>query len=94
MFLKKRPSTPFFVNSFQTSASWEALPRLVRDRRLLLCVYGLGTNAGPKRVAAGSPDVGYDELLHIRRRHMDPASLKAACAQVANAMLALRDPDI
>lgn len=45
-------------------------------------------------MAAGSPDVSYDELLHIRRRYIDPASLKAACAQVANATLAIRDPDV
>ena len=83
-----------FLNSFQTSASREALPSSVRDQRLLLCLYGLGTNAGLKRVAAGSPDVSYDELLHIRRRYIDPASLKAACAQVANATLAIRDPEV
>jgi TnpA family transposase len=83
-----------FLNSFQTSASREALSPAVRNQRLLLCLYGLGTNAGLKRVAAGSPDVSYDELLHIRRRYIDPASLKAACAQVANATLAIRDPDV
>jgi TnpA family transposase len=83
-----------FLNSFQTSASREALPPTLRDQRLLLCLYGLGTNAGLKRVAAGSLEVSYDELLHIRRRYIDPASLKAACAQVANATLAIRNPEI
>ena len=92
--LKEAALDTGFLNSFQTSASREALPHLVRDQRLLLCLYGLGTNAGLKRVAAGSPDVSYDELLHIRRRYIDPASLKAACAQVANATLAIRDPDV
>ena len=92
--LKETALDTGFLKSFQTSASREALPPPVRDQRLLLCLYGLGTNAGLKRVAAGSPDVSYDELLHIRRRYIDPASLKAACAQVANATLAIRNPDI
>ena len=83
-----------FLNSFQTSASREALRAVVGDQRLLLCLYGLGTNAGFKRVAAGSPDVSFDELLHIRRRYIDPASLKAACAQVANATLEIRNPEV
>jgi hypothetical protein len=92
--LKETALDTGFLNSFQTSASREALPPPVRDQRLLLCLYGLGTNAGLKRVASGSPDVSYDELLHIRRRYIDPASLKAACAQVANATLAIRDPEV
>ena len=92
--LKETALDTGFLNSFQTSASREALPPPVRDQRLLLCLYGLGTNAGLKRVASGSADVSYDELLHIRRRYIDPASLKAACAQVANATLAIRDPEV
>ncbi len=92
--LKETALDTGFLNSFQTSASREALPPPLRDQRLLLCLYGLGTNAGLKRVAAGSPDVSYDELLHIRRRYIDPASLKAACAHVANATLAIRKPEV
>ncbi|WP_156121899.1 Tn3 family transposase [Halocynthiibacter namhaensis] len=92
--LKETALDTGFLSCFQTSASREALPSVLRDQRLLLCLYGLGTNAGLKRVAAGSPDVSYDELLHVRRRYIDPASLKAACAQVANATLAIRDPEV
>ena len=92
--LKETALDTGFLSSFQTSASREALPSVLRDQRLLLCLYGLGTNAGLKRVAAGSPDVSYDDLLHIRRRYIDPASLKAACAQVANATLAIRNTEI
>ncbi len=92
--LKETALDTGFLSSFQTSASREALPSVLRDQRLLLCLYGLGTNAGLKRVAAGSPDVSYDELLHIRRRYIDPASLKAACAQVANATLEIRNTEI
>jgi len=92
--LKETALDTGFLSSFQTSASREALPSVLRDQRLLLCLYGLRTNAGLKRVAAGSADVSYDELKHIRRRYIDPASLKAACAQVANATLAIRNPEI
>lgn len=92
--LKETALDTGFLNGFQTSASREALPPTLRDQRLLRCLYGLGPNAGLKRVAAGSPDVSYDELLHIRRRYIDPAALKAACAQVSNATLAVRNPDV
>jgi len=83
-----------FLDAFETSASREALPKGVRDQRLLLCRYGLGTNAGLKRIAAGVPGISYDELLHIRRRYIDPSSMRAACANVADATLAVRNPAI
>ena len=90
--LKETALDTGFLDVFKTSASREALPRDLRDQRLLLSLYGLGTNAGLKRIAAGTPGVSYDELLHIRRRYVDPASLRAACARVANATLAVRNP--
>ena len=92
--LKETALDTGFLSSFQTSASRESLPSAIKNQRLLLCLYGLGTNAGLKREAAGTPDVSYDELLHIRKRYIDPASLKAACAQVANATLAIRNPEV
>lgn len=92
--LKETALDTGFLEAFETSASREALPQSVRDQRLLLCLYGLGTNAGLKRVAAGVPEISYDELKHIRRRYIDPASLRAATARVADATLAIRNPAI
>ncbi|RLK07292.1 Tn3 family transposase [Ruegeria conchae] len=92
--LKETALETGFLGAFETSASREALPRDIRDQRLLLCLYGLGTNAGLKRVAAGTPEISYDELLHIRRRYVDPASLRAAAVKVADATLAVRNPSV
>lgn len=89
--LKETALSTGFLDAFETSASREVLPRDVRDRRLLLCLYGLGTNAGLKRVAAGTPDAGYDELLHVRRRFIDAAALRRAIAEVVAATLGVRD---
>ena len=92
--LKEAALDTGFLDAFRTTASREALSADVRDQRLLLCLYGLGTNAGLKRVAAGSPDVSHDELLHIRRRYIDATALRAAIARVADAIFALRDSKI
>ena len=46
--LKEAALDTGYLNAFETSASREMLPRTIRDRRLLLCLYGLGTNAGLK----------------------------------------------
>lgn len=41
-------------DAFETSASRVALSREALDRRLLLCLYGLGMNAGLKRIAGAT----------------------------------------
>jgi TnpA family transposase len=63
-------------------------------RRLLLCLYGLGTNAGLKRLAVGGHGFSYKELLHTRRRYIDADSLRDATRRVVNATLAVRNPRI
>ncbi|ESZ01961.1 hypothetical protein X737_38740 [Mesorhizobium sp. L48C026A00] len=55
--LKETALDTGFLDAFETSASRVTLSRGALDRRLILCLYGLGTNAGLKRVAAGCPDV-------------------------------------
>src|SRR3546814_6832357 len=79
------------MDAFETSASRVTLSKAALAQRLLLCLYGLGTNAGPKRVAGATPDVSYEELLHVHRRFIHAPALREACARVANATLAIRN---
>ena len=92
--LKETALDTQFLDCFESSASREALAHDVRNRRLLLTLYALGTNAGLKRVAAGVVDVSIDELAHIHRRYIDAGALRAVCARVADATLAIRNPQI
>ena len=92
--LKETALDTQFLDCLESSASREALAHDVRNRRLLLALYALGTNAGLKRVAAGVADVSIDELAHVHRRYIDAGALRAACARVANATLAIRNPQI
>jgi TnpA family transposase len=83
-----------FTQQFQTSASREALDRATLQRRLLLCLHGLGTNAGLKRMLNGDGGTTYKELLYTRRRFIQKASLRNAIAQVVNAIFAVRAPEL
>lgn len=50
------------------------------QRRLLLCLYGLGTNAGPKRVSTGTDGIIHSELQHVWRlfdRFIHPGRFKS-----------------
>src|SRR3546814_14864078 len=59
-----------------------------------VCSSDLGTNAGLKRVSAGTEAASYTELLHVRRRFIHKEALRSATALVTNAVLATRDQRI
>jgi TnpA family transposase len=60
----------------------------------LLCLYGLGTNTGLKRVAAGLDGTTYRDLLYVRRRFITTAHLREAVRRVVNAIFRARLPHI
>jgi hypothetical protein len=62
-----RPAGPF-TPLFRSALSRENLDRLTLQKRILLCVYALGTNTGIKRMAAGDHGETYDDLRYARRR--------------------------
>jgi len=73
-----------FTERFTTVASRRILAPDTLRKRLLLCLYGLGTNTGLKRVAAGDPQSGYQDLRYVRRRFVHKEHLRAAIACVAD----------
>ncbi|MDC8012789.1 Tn3 family transposase [Tahibacter soli] len=83
-----------FTDAFQTTASRAALDPHELRRRLLLCLYGLGTNTGLRRILAGDTGATYKELLYTKRRFILKASLRNAIAQVVNATFAAREIDL
>lgn len=83
-----------FTRAFVSSASRQSLDTAETTRRLLLALYGLGTNMGLKAVASGSNQVSYKELLHIKRRFIDQASLRQAIRLVVNATFKARSPSL
>jgi len=83
-----------FTSHFRSVSSRETLDRPMLQRRLLLGLYGLGTNAGLKRLNTSASQDTYADLLHVRRRYIHPAQLRNALAQVVNAIFRVRLPHI
>jgi len=79
-----------FTDVFEGSGVREVLPRDVLQRRLLLCLYGLGTNTGLKRMNAAEHGATYRDLLYVRRRFISPEALREAITRVANAIFRVR----
>lgn len=83
-----------FTDLLRTVTDHENLPRSVLQQRLLLCLNGMGTNTGLKRMASGQQDVTYKDLLYVRRRFINRDGLREAIAAVVNATLRARHPGI
>ena len=83
-----------FTDVFRTVGSREVLTADVLQRRLLLCLHGLGTNAGLKRMCSGGGEDSHGDLHYIRRRYITKEHMRAAIAKVCNAIFQVRNPDI
>ena len=81
-----------FTEAFRSATAWENLGEETLQQRLLLCLYGLGTNAGIKRMSVGDANVAYKDLLYVKRRFITKDQLRYAIAQVVNATLRARNP--
>lgn len=83
-----------FTDCFQTQRTAERLDRDTLQRRLLLALYGMGTNTGLKRVSASRHGISHKELLHVRRFYVSKQAMRAAIARVANAIFQARNPQL
>jgi hypothetical protein len=84
-----------FTDALGSPTAYETLDRDELRPRLLLCLYGLGTNTGPRRLdAARDGGPGYRDLAYARRRYLTPDRLREAIAVVTNGTLRARDPTI
>ncbi len=82
-----------FLDEFRTSGDRVILDPETLRRRLVLCLYGIGTNAGLKRISAATDGVTYAELLlSSANRFLHKEALRSASALVSNAILAIRNP--
>ena len=82
------------TDAFKSPTDHENLERQVLRPRLLLCLHGLGTNAGLQRMASFGSGLTARDLIYVRRRYINVDALRQAIAAVTNGTFAARDPAI
>ena len=82
------------TDTFKSPTAYEQLDRSVLRPRLLLCLHGIGTNAGLQRMASFGSGVTTKELAYVRRRYISVPALRQAIGTIANGTLSARDPAI
>jgi hypothetical protein len=81
--------------AFRYVKAYEVLERSVLQPRLLLCLHGVGTNAGLQRMAGLESGVTAKDLAYVRRRYISSVdTLRRAIAIVADGALRARNQAI
>ena len=83
-----------FTRNFKSMGTREIIDRETLQKRLLLCLYGMGTNTGLKRINTGINGENYQDLLYVRRRYIHKEQLRSAIAEVINGIFEIRLPHI
>ena len=83
-----------FTDTLKSVTAYETLDRAVLRPRLLLCLNGLGTNAGFQRMAGLQSGTMAKDLAYVRRRYVTVDALRQAIAIVTNGTLRARNPAI
>jgi hypothetical protein len=92
--LKETDLRTGFSKAFKSATGRESLDPATLQKRLLLCLYGLGTNTGLKRVSSGAGAESYPDLVYVRRRFIRKEPFREAIAKVVNGVFRVRLPHI
>jgi len=77
-----------FTQNFKSIGEREIIDPRTLQKRLLLCLYGLGTNTGLKRIGLGTEHgEGYKDLLYIFRKFINKENLRSAIGSVVNSII-------
>ncbi len=90
-FLKEADFLTDLTGAFSSVASREVIPRDLVRRRLLLVLFGLGTNIGIKRIATGEHGESEAALRRVRWLYVNRDNVREAITRVVNATFAVRD---
>lgn len=84
-----------FLERFQSVGAHEAIPKAKLHKRLLLCLFGMGTNTGINHVSSlnGIGEL-YDDLRYVKKRYITAENVRIAIQDVINTLLTIRDPEI
>ena len=83
-----------FTDVLRSPTAYETLDRAILRPRLLLCLHGIGTNAGLQRMNAAQHGATYKDLVYVRRRYITADQLRRGIATVTNGTLIARNPAI
>ncbi len=93
--LKEVDLREIFTDCFNSSGNREIISREEIQKRLILCLFGIGTNAGMTRIASSSTSkISAEDLKYIKRKFINQDDLREAITKVVNGIFRIRDTTI
>lgn len=84
-----------FTECFTSSGNREILAPEEIQKRLIMCLFAIGTNTGLHRVSSASTNpVSLEDLKYIKRKFINQDDLREAITRVVNAIFKIRNPEI
>jgi hypothetical protein len=82
------------LEHFAPAGTRESMDRSELAEKLILCLFGYGTNIGLRSIAGGEHGHTEDELRYVRRRYLSAAGARSFAAAIANATFTARQTAI
>lgn len=92
--LKEANLTLNFTEDFVSYGEKTYLKPNELSERLLLAIYGFGTNVGLKHISAGNEHISYHQLRHVKDYFLTADNLKNAIGKIANEIFKIRFPEV
>lgn len=92
--LKETDLLTNFTRQMETIAKSSSIEPSGLRKRLLLCLYGIGSNTGLKRISIANGDVNYSDLRYIKKRYINATNVRNSIRLIINNILKIRNPDI
>ena len=83
-----------FTKTLETIGKGSNLNSSDLQKRLLLCIFGIGSNTGLKRISIANDDVNYSDLRYIKKRHINSVNIRNAIRILVNNVLKIRDLEV
>lgn len=83
-----------FTKELETVGKSSNISSADLQKRLLLCIFGIGSNTGLKRISIANDDVNYSDLRYVKKRHINATNIRNAIRTMVNKVLKVRDPDV
>ena len=87
-----------FTQHFTGIGTREVLSSDILRKRIILCLYGLGTNMGLKQVSSLTDATGsgekYSDLYYVYQRHLHSDALRQAITAIVNDTFRIRTPHV
>jgi TnpA family transposase len=83
-----------FTKELQTIGKGSSINESDLQKRLLLCIFGIGSNTGLKRISIANDDINYSDLRYVKKRHINVINIRSAIRTLVNHTLQIRDPNV